>query len=124
MLGFPEGQRSNTNPQAIDANYWKKGLGKRLLSFWERRAKNTWRKKISLGAAKKPTDVVGFYARSGYLLVPAAARMIIPMIAAAAPPIRASSGSAAVIAVLLSGMIIVLFPLVALLLSFASVGPK
>lgn len=67
--GFPRGKGVILIHIAIDGAYWKKGIGKKLLRFWERQAKKLGKKKISLGAATKPTNVVGFYVNSGYKIV-------------------------------------------------------
>jgi len=54
---------------AVKHEYWKKGIGTKLLSFFEKQAKKTEKKKISIGAANSPINVVGFYEKSGYKVV-------------------------------------------------------
>jgi len=54
---------------AVKHEYWKKGIGAKLLSFFEKQAKKTGKKKITIGAANFPIDVVGFYEKSGYKVV-------------------------------------------------------
>lgn len=54
---------------AVKHKYWKKSIGKKLLNFFEKQAKKTGKRKISIGAANFPTDVVGFYEKSGYKVV-------------------------------------------------------
>lgn len=51
---------------AVEAKYWKKGIGKKLLKAFEKRVKNSGGEKISLGAA---TNVIGFYTKASYKII-------------------------------------------------------
>ena len=57
------------NGIAVKHEFWKKGISKKLLSFFEKQAKKTGKKKISVGAANFPINVVGFYEKLGYKVV-------------------------------------------------------
>lgn len=58
------------NPDLFTACFERKKLiGKKLLTFWEIHAKKTGKKTISLGAATKPMNIVGFYKKSGYKII-------------------------------------------------------
>jgi len=59
---------------AVKYEYWKKGIGKKLLRFFEKQVKKLKIKKISTGAAK---NVVKFYARSGYKPVKEKPRFVV-----------------------------------------------
>jgi len=68
-VGRPKGKTIILTSIAINKKYEKKGLGKKLLKFFEKQVKKSGKNKISLGAANAPTNVVGFYAKSGYKVV-------------------------------------------------------
>lgn len=59
---------------AVKHHFWKKGIGRQLLAFFEKRARRAGIKKITVGAANFPTDVTGFYAKAGYRTVEKRAR--------------------------------------------------
>lgn len=54
---------------AVEARYQKKRIGKNLLKYFEKQVKNIAGWKITVGAANGPTNVVGFYAKSGYKII-------------------------------------------------------
>ncbi len=64
--GFVKGKEAILLHIGVDAKYWKKGIGRELLRFWERQVRMSGKNRISLGAAKGPINVVGFYTKFGY----------------------------------------------------------
>ena len=67
--GFIEKDQVVLSGMGVKPDLWKKGIGLKILSFFEEQAKKTGKKKVGVGAANAPTNVVGFYEKAGYKVI-------------------------------------------------------
>ncbi len=69
IFGHLNGKEAIIDGIAVLKEFWGEGIGRKLVLAFEKRAKELGAIKASVGAAIKPTSVVGFYEKCGYHVI-------------------------------------------------------